>query len=99
MLTMTKITQRQMKRYHIDNEVNVIKNEFLDQNWSIQKRKKLKNFDQNEYEYYCYVYMKLFPSTLKCSIDVIVKSNNQLIDDNDSILIAKSRIPKIIQPG
>jgi hypothetical protein len=98
-----------MKRYHIDNELNYpvsknIKQELIDREWSVQNFKKLKriNEKEDEQEYHCQVYLKFFPSTLKCSLDVIVKSTNKFIDDNDdkdSILIAKTRIPKRIKPG
>ena len=100
MLTsMTMINQRQMKRYNLDNELTYpiskkIKKEFLSKDWSIQKRKKF-----HEEEYHCQVYLKFFPSTLKCSLDVIVKPVNQFLDETDSILIAKTRIPKTIKPG
>ncbi len=108
---MTTITHRQMKRYHIDNELNYpisknVKQEFISRDWSLQNSKKLKRINEKEEEqqqYHCQVYLKLFPATLKCSLDVIVKSINKFIDDNDddsdSILIAKTRIPKIIKPG
>lgn len=108
MLTMTKIPHRQMKRYHIEDDFNypitknVVKRELIDRNWSIQNRKKFKKSNEDEQEYHSQVYLKFFPSTLKCSLDVIVKSTNKLFDENDekdSILIAKSRIPKIIKPG
>jgi len=107
---MTKINQRQMKRYHIENELNYsiaknAKQELIHRDWSIQNRKKFKKINEidDELEYHCQVYLKLFTSTLKCSLDVIVKSTNKLIDDNNedhqAILIEKTRIPKIIQPG
>jgi hypothetical protein len=72
--------------------------------WSLQKRKKIKRTSEKEDEqqYHCFVYLKLFPSTLKCSLDVIVKSIHKLPDVNediDSILIAKTRIPKVIKTG
>jgi hypothetical protein len=75
--------------------------------WSLQHRKKAKRISEEEEEeeeeeqqYHCQVYLKLFPSTLKCSLDVIVKSTKNIIDDDiDSILIAKTRIPKLIKPG
>ncbi|CAF0872982.1 unnamed protein product [Rotaria sp. Silwood1] len=73
---------------------------------SLEHRKKIQRINEKEEEqqqqYHCQVYLKLFPSTLKCSLDVIVKSINKQtndIDDSDSILIAKSRIPKTIKPG
>jgi hypothetical protein len=104
---MTTITRRQMKRYHhIDNELNYpisknIKRQLISHDWSEQNTKKFKRNYEEEQEYHCQVYLKLFPSTLKCSIDVIVKSTKKFIDeyDNDSILIAKTRIPKTIKPG
>ncbi len=96
-----------MKRYHhIDNELNYpisknIKRQLISHDWSEQNTKKFKRNYEEEQEYHCQVYLKLFPSTLKCSIDVIVKSTKKFIDeyDNDSILIAKTRIPKTIKPG
>ncbi|CAF0893279.1 unnamed protein product [Rotaria sordida] len=75
---------------------------------SLEHRKKIQRISQKEEEeeeeqqYHCQVYLKLFPSTLKCSLDVIVKPINKQTkdsDDIDSILIAKSRIPKTIKPG
>jgi len=50
-------------------------------------------------EYHCQVYLKLYPRTCKCILDVIVKSTNDIIDDKDLILLGKSRIGKIIKPG
>jgi hypothetical protein len=98
-----------MKRYHIENELTYpisknVKQQLISRDWSLQNSKKFKrnNEKEEEQQYHCQVYLKLFPSTLKCSLDVIVKSINKLIDDNDdndSILIAKTRIPKIIKPG
>ncbi len=110
MLIMTTIPRRQMKRYHIDNELTYpisknIKRQLISRDWSVQNSKKFKRNSEKEDEqqqYHCQVYFKLFPSTLKCSLDVIVKSTKKFIDDeddNDSILIAKTRIPKIIKPG
>ncbi len=93
-----------MKRYHIDNELNsypISKQHLISRDWSIQNKNKKFKKEEQEQEYNCQVYFKFFPSTLKCSLDVIVKSINKSIDndDNDSILIAKTRIPKIIKSG
>jgi hypothetical protein len=49
--------------------------------------------------YYCQVYLKLYPETCKCTLDVIVKSTNDIIDDVDLILLGKSQIGKVIKPG
>ena len=97
-----------MKRYHIDNELNYpisknIKRQLISRDWTVQTNKKFKrNLEKEEEEYHCQVYFKLFPSTLKCSLDVIFKPTKKLIgddNDDDSILIGKTRIPKIIKPG
>ncbi|CAF1398287.1 unnamed protein product [Rotaria magnacalcarata] len=73
---------------------------------SLEHRKKVQRINEKEEEqhqqYHCQAYLKLFPSTLKCSVDVIVESINKQTndsDDIDSILIAKTRIPKTIKPG
>lgn len=85
--------------------------------WSVNHRKKIKRtsekrvsqLDDNDdehfphHQYHCFVFLKFYSSTLKCSIDVLVKSNDQLptdsSDDQQSILIGKSRISRSIKPG
>lgn len=85
--------------------------------WSLNHRKKIKRtsekrasqLDDNDdehfhsHQYHCFVFLKFYSSTLKCSIDVLVKSNDQLptdlSDDQQSILIGKSRISRSIKPG
>lgn len=109
MLSMTTVNHRQMKRYHIDNQFNYpiskkIKQEFITNDWSLQKtRKKLKKINENhecfEQEYFCQVYLKFYPSTLKCSLDVLVQTNDRFEHQNDSILIGKTRIGKVIKSG
>jgi len=112
---MATIAHRQMKRCYIENDLNfpISKNlkrlrDYQDKHdWPLEYRKKVKRSnkiedEEQQQQYHCQVYLKLFPSTLKCSIDVIVKSINKLTEDNDdpdSILIAKTRIPKTIKPG
>lgn len=104
---MTSIKSRQMKRIHIENQLTYpiaksIKRQLLSRTWSIENNKKLKtNHDDIEQRFaHCYVYLKFFPSTLKCSLDVIVQSNNKSTEhDHDSILIGKTRIAKVIKPG
>ncbi|CAF1030473.1 unnamed protein product [Adineta steineri] len=67
--------------------------------WSLQWQNKIKKNHKKKKEYHCQVYLKFYRATNKCTLDVIVKSSNDIINDNDSILLAKTRIPKIIQPG
>ena len=58
--------------------------------------------DDEERQYHCYVYLTLYPSTVKCSIDVIVKSTNAISDESDakdSILIGRTRIGRSIKTG
>ena len=52
-----------------------------------------------EAEYYCQVYLKLYPKTCKCTLDVVVKSTSDILDDTDLILLAKTRTAKVIKPG
>lgn len=118
MLLMATITHRTMKRYYIDDKFTLpiskgIKrlreyqeqNQLIKRDQSLEHRKKFQKIHEKEDEqqqYHCQVYLKLFPLTLKCSIDVIVKSTNTETNDNDdidSILIAKTRIPKHIKSG
>ncbi len=96
MSIMASIFHRGIKRYYIDEEVDVssskkIKQSTYDRSLKYQKKKKQ--------EYHCQVYLKFYPKTSKCTLDVIVKSTNDNIDDNDSILLAKTRIGKLIKPG
>ena len=71
--------------------------------WSLQYRNKIKRNKEREKEtekeYHCYAYLKLYPTTRKCTLDVVVKSTNDIIDDTDSILLAKTRIAKVVKPG
>ncbi|CAF1663044.1 unnamed protein product [Adineta ricciae] len=81
--------------------------------WTLEYKRKLKKSyhrkeedkdeeQQQQQQYHCYVYLKFFPSTLKCSIDVIVKSTELSLndsDDQDAILIGKTRIAKPIKSG
>ncbi|CAF3077901.1 unnamed protein product [Rotaria sp. Silwood2] len=71
--------------------------------WSLQHKNKFKIIKEEKYEfeeeYHCQVYLKLYSTTCKCTLDVIVKSTNDIIDDDDSILLAKTRIAKVIKPG
>ncbi|UJR38482.1 hypothetical protein I4U23_031150 [Adineta vaga] len=79
--------------------------------WTLECKRKLKKGyhrkgeeeeEQQHQEYHCYVYLKFFPSTLKCSIDVIVKSTeitSNDYDDQEAILIGKTRIAKPIKSG
>lgn len=50
---------------------------------------------------HCHVYLRLFPSTLKCSIDVLVHSqkdiSSPLIDTDRTILIGQTRLAKSIE--
>lgn len=78
--------------------------------WPSTHRKKIKTTsekrvsdDDKEQQYHCHAYLRLFPSTLKCSIDVIVRpvteeKSDELFDDG-SILIGRSRIAKSIPTG
>ncbi|CAF2941080.1 unnamed protein product [Rotaria sp. Silwood2] len=117
MLIMATITHQEMKRCYFDDKITFpisksIKRlrdydeqkQLIKRDRSLEHRKKIQRINEKdeEQQYHCQVYLKLFPSTLKCSLDVIVKSINQQTNDNDdidSILIAKSRIPKTIKPG
>lgn len=77
--------------------------------WPLPHSKKIKvtsekkaTDQEKEQQYHCQVYLRLFPSTSKCSIDVIVKPVKSPIDESlelDSIVIAKSRLPKTIRTG
>ncbi len=71
--------------------------------WSLEHRHKIRKSNEKKIEvgkeYYCQVYLKLYRLTCKCTLDVLVKSTNDIIDDNDSILLAKTRIAKVIKPG
>ncbi|CAF3638803.1 unnamed protein product [Adineta steineri] len=111
---MTTITHQQMKRYYIDQNLTFpipknfkrLRDCSSKHDWTVESRKKLKKQEEEHHhqqqQYHCQVYLNLFPSTLKCSIDVIVKSIDKSIDDyndNNSILIGKSRIAKMIKPG
>lgn len=114
---MATIIHRDMKERHVDDKLKfpnlkTIKRlrdyeehePLIIPDWSLGNRKKIQKLDENEDEqqYHCKVYLKLFPNTLKCSIEIIVKSIDKLVDDNDdidSILIAKTRIPKPIKSG
>lgn len=106
---MTTLNHRQMKRYHIENHrfdypiSKKIKQEIISNDWSLQKtRKKLKKIHDNQHfeqEYFCQVYLKFYPSTLKCSLDVLVQTNHKFDHQNNSILIGKTRIGKVIKSG
>jgi hypothetical protein len=102
---MATITHREMKQfnYPLSNNLKRLRDqELISCDWPLEKRKKFKKNSKkkdDEQQYHCYVYLKLFPSTLKCSIDVILNKLNYFNEDNDSILIAKTRIPKIIKSG
>jgi hypothetical protein len=87
---MATILNRGLKRGYIDEKVDLL---------SSKKIKRLSLKYQNTFEYYCQVYLKFYPITYKCTIDVIVKSNNDIIEEKDSVLLGKSRIGKMIQPG
>lgn len=103
MSIMATIYHRGLKRAFIDEEIDLS---------SSKKIKRLRDYHQQEFEhrhkikkievgkeYYCQVYLKLYRLTCKCTLDVLVKSTNDIIDDNDSILLAKTRIAKVIKPG
>ncbi|CAF1102047.1 unnamed protein product [Adineta ricciae] len=66
---------------------------------SIQYTKKILKKKDRRKEYHCQVYLKLYPTTCKCTLDVIVNSTNEIISDNQSILLARSRLGKVIKPG
>jgi hypothetical protein len=98
---MSIIHRRSLKRGFIDDEVDVSsskKIKFYQQDLK-QSTLQLKNRKKIRREYHCQVYLKLYPTTSKCTLDVIVKSTNDIIDDHDSILLAKTRIGKLIKPG
>ncbi|UJR07688.1 hypothetical protein I4U23_011973 [Adineta vaga] len=100
------IYHQSLKRFYLDDEED-------DDDLSSRKKKKhLRTYPEHEFqqwsiiqkkklikEYFCQVYLKLYPTTSKCTLDVIVKSTNDIIDDNQSILLAKSRIGKRLKPG
>jgi len=74
--------------------------------WSFDRRKKQewtseKQEKKEEQQFYdCHVYLKLYPSTLKSTLDVVILQSNEIInEENNSILLAKSRISKLIKPG
>jgi len=81
---MADIYHRNLKRCYINKKHDLL------------SRKKIKRV---LLEYYCQVYLKLYPTTCKCTLDVIVKSTNDIIDDKDLILLGKNRIGKFIKPG
>lgn len=117
MLIMATISHQKMKRCYFDDNITFPiskafkrirdyqeEQQLFKHDWSLEHRKKIRRINEkdDEQQYHCQVYLKLFPSTLKCSLDVIVTTTNKLTnetDDVDSILIAKTRIPKIIKPG
>ena len=93
-----------MKQFYVDNKfsypisknIKRLRDYRIAGDWSLEHRNKI----QRE-QYHCQVYLKFFPSTLKCTIDVIVKSKNKFVDndDIDSILIGKTRIARTMKPG
>lgn len=106
---MATIYHRGLKRCYINEEVDLSSSskkikrlndyqlQTLEHKNQIKKRSERKK--EVDEEYHCQVYLKLYPSTCKCTLDVLVKSTNDIIDDNDSILLAKTRLAKIIKPG
>ena len=105
MLIMAAITHQETKQYHIDSKLSFpisksIKRlrdydeheQLFTSKWSLEHRRKVQRINdgrEEEQQYHCNVYLKLFPSTLKCSIDVIVKSINKpdvIVNDDNDIL-------------
>ena len=103
MSIMAAIYHRGIKRYYIDEEVDVSSSKKIKYHQEELKQsaydRPLKYKKKKKQEYHCQVYLKFYPKTSKCNLDVIVKSTNDIIDDNDSILLAKTRIGKLIKPG
>ena len=68
----------------------------LASDWS--PRKKVKSLAE---QYHCHVYLHLFPSTSKCSIDVLVQSQRDLSSSlpaaEAGILIGRTRLAKSIE--
>lgn len=95
-----------MKRFQIENQFaypisKSIKRQLLSHAWPIENSKKFKknaSHEQQQHRSHCFIYLKFFPSTLKCSLDVLVQSNDKSPPD-DSILIAKTSISKVIKTG
>lgn len=107
----TKKTRRStdyQEHHYYQEESRSCKRSLCD--WPPTHRKKIKTTsekrvsdDDKEQQYHCHAYLRLFPSTLKCSIDVIVRpvteeKSDELFDDG-SILIGRSRIAKSIPTG
>ena len=104
---------RGLKRSYIDKEVDLLSSKKIKRlpdyhkqgleqsayDWSLEHRNKIKKRKEVEERYHCQVYLKLYPSTCKCTLDVVIRSTNDIIDDHDSILLAKTRIAKVIKPG
>jgi hypothetical protein len=87
---MGTIYHRSLKRCYINEKVDLS---------SSKKIRRLSLEYKNKVEYYCQVYLRLFPATYKCTLDVIVKSTNDIFNDVDLILLGKTRIGKVIKPG
>ncbi len=105
---MATIYHRGLKRGFIDEEIDLSSSKKIKRlrdyhQQELEHRHKIKKSNEKKIEvakeYYCQVYLKLYRLTYKCTLDVLVKSTNDIIDDNDSILLAKTRIAKVIKPG
>ncbi|CAF3961257.1 unnamed protein product [Rotaria sordida] len=94
------LSSKKIKRLQ-DNHEQDLRPSKYDLSSQYENQFKRINEKKNEFEeeYHCQVYLKLYSTTCKCTIDVIVKSTNDTIDDDDSILLAKTRIAKVIKPG